>query len=371
MKLLFIILFLVLYAGSMGMLLLIGWLRQQRKERNGISGSISLDAITVIIPFRNEADRITGLINSILASSQHVKQTIFINDHSSDNTSEIIQASLAGLPFLIVDLPVELSGKKQAIKFGINRASTSFILTLDADVSFHKHYFEALTQLKPADFYILPVTMKPIKFWQHFLEFDLILLQATNAGVSGWFRPIVASGANLLFSKSCYDTCSRLELHEHISSGDDIYLLRDFRKAKKRIFLSTDTAVQVETEAPPSLREFLHQRLRWIAKSGNVNDVLANSIAIAQGIISIVFFGLIIYFFISSNYALLAVFFAAKYLLDLIFFAPALSRNRRTYSLFFLPFYQLFFPFYYLLMLILLPFFSPKWKGRNAGITKQ
>ena len=367
----FVILFLVLYAGSMGMLLLIGWLRQQRKERDGISGSISLDNISVIIPFRNEADRITGLLNSILASSQHVKQFIFINDHSSDNSSEIIQSSLGGLPYLIVDLPVHLAGKKQAIKFGINQATTSFILTLDADVSFHNHYFEALTQLKPADFYILPVTMKPIKFWQHFLEFDLIILQALNAGVSGWFRPIVASGANLLFSKSCYDACSRLELHEHISSGDDIYLLRDFRKAKKRVFLSTDVALQVETETPQSLREFLHQRLRWIAKSGNVNDVLANTIAISQGIISVVFFGLLIYFFISTNYALLALFFTAKYLLDLIFFAPSFTRNRRAYSLLFLPFYQLFFPFYYLFLLMLLPFFSPKWKGRNAGITKQ
>ena len=89
------------------------------------------------------------------------------------------------------------------------------------------------------------------------------------------------------------------------------------------------------------------------------------------GIISIVFFGLIIYFFISTNYSLLALFFTAKYLLDVIFFAPSFTRNRRAYSLLFLPFYQLFFPFYYLFLLMLLPFFSPKWKGRNAGITKQ
>ena len=367
----FAIMFLVLYAGSMGSLLLIGWLRQQRKERNGMNGNISLDNITVIIPFRNEAERLSGLINSILSSSQHVKQFIFINDHSTDNSSAIIQERLAGLPFLLVDLPLELTGKKQAIKFGIKQANTAFILTLDADVSFNNHYFEALTKLKLADLYVLPVTMTPIKFWQHFLEFDLIILQALNAGVSGWFRPIVASGANLLFSKSCYDACSRLDLHEHISSGDDVYLLRDFRMAKKRIFLSTDLAVQVETEAPPSLGEFLHQRLRWIAKSGNVNDVLANSIAISQGIISVVFFGILIYFFISTNYSLLALFFTAKYLLDVIFFAPSFTRNRRAYSLLFLPFYQLFFPFYYLFLLMLLPFFSPKWKGRNAGITKQ
>jgi hypothetical protein len=181
----------------------------------------------------------------------------------------------------------------------------------------------------------------------------------------------VASGANLLFSKSCYDTCSRLELHEHISSGDDIYLLRDFRTAKKSIYLSTDSAVKVETEAPPSLREFLHQRIRWIAKTGHVKDTLANTIAISQGIISVVFFGLLIYFFISTNYSLLALFFTAKYLLDVIFFAPSFTRNRRAYSLLFLPFYQLFFPFYYLFLLMLLPFFSPKWKGRIAGITKQ
>ena len=60
----------------------------------------------VLVPFRNEGDRIRKLIesfnNSILRDEQEV-QIIFINDHSSDATAFIIKNELK-LPFEIIDL---------------------------------------------------------------------------------------------------------------------------------------------------------------------------------------------------------------------------------------------------------------------------
>lgn len=367
----FVLLFLVVYAISVGALVLLGWFRQQVKEKKAINARLLLEEITLIIPFRDEAHRLEGLLSSIVSSERQVNSYIFVNDHSSDDSVALIKNTLQGLPILIIDLPSGLSGKKQAIKFGIHQAKTNYILTLDADVSFGKNYLGALTNLESTDLYILPVLMKADNFFHSFFEFDVLLINALNAGVSGWCRPIVASGANLLISKSSYDACSRFSLHEHIASGDDVYLMKDLRAENKEILLSTSSHVQVITETPRSWKEFLHQRIRWIAKTGHVNDPLANAIGIGQAIFAMGFLALLIFLIISSNYSLLLVFFGTKCLLDFIFFSPYFLRFKRFNALVLFPLYQVIFPFYHVLLLLLVPFFKPTWKGRQTRVVKQ
>ena len=367
----FVLLFLVAYAISVGALVFLGWFRQQVKEKKAKNARVLLEEITLIIPFRDEANRLEGLLNSIVSSERQVNSYIFVNDHSSDDSSALIKNKLHDLPILIIDLPSGLSGKKQAIKFGIHQAKTNYILTLDADVSFEKNYLDSLTNLESADLYILPVLMKADNFFHSFFEFDVLLINALNAGVSGWCRPIVASGANLLISKSSYESCSRFSLHEHIASGDDVYLMKDLRAENKEILLSTSSQLLVTTETPRSWREFLNQRIRWIAKTGHVNDPLANAIGFGQAIFAMGFLALIIFLLISSNYGLFWALFGIKCLLDFIFFSPYFLRFKRFNALMLLPLYQVFFPFYQFLLLLLLPFFKPTWKGRQTRVVKQ
>jgi cellulose synthase/poly-beta-1,6-N-acetylglucosamine synthase-like glycosyltransferase len=367
----FVLLFLVAYAISFGALVFLGWFRQQVKEKKAQNSRVLLEEITLIIPFRDEAHRLEGLLSSIVSSDRQVNSYIFVNDHSSDDSVALIKKKLQGFPILIIDLPSGLSGKKQAIKFGIHQAQTNYILTLDADVSFEKNYLNALTNLESADLYILPVLMKADNFFHSFFEFDVLLINALNAWVSGWCRPIVASGANLLISKSSYETCSRFSLHENIASGDDVYLMKDLREENKEILLSTSSQLLVITETPRSWREFLNQRIRWIAKTGHVNDPLANSIGIGQAIFAMGFLALIIFLLISSNYGLFWALFGIKCLLDFIFFSPYFKRFKRFNALMLLPIYQVSFPFYQFLLLFLLPFFKPTWKGRQTRVVKQ
>lgn len=367
----FVLLFLVAYALSVGALVFMGWFRQQVKEKKAKNSCLLLEEITIIIPFRDEAYRLEGLLNSIVSSDRQVNSYIFVNDHSSDDSVALIKNKLQGFPILIIDLPSGLSGKKQAIKFGIHQAKTNHILTLDADVSFGKNYLDSLTNLESTDLYILPVLMKADNFFHSFFEFDVLLINALNAGVSGWCRPIVASGANLLISKSSYDACSRFSLHEYIASGDDVYLMKDLRAENKEILLSTSSNVLVITETPRSWREFLNQRIRWIAKSGHVNDSLANAIGIGQAFFTLGFLALIIFLLISCNYSLFLALFGIKCLLDFIFFSPYFKRFKCINALMLLPLYQVIFPFYHFLLLLLVPFFKPTWKGRQTRVVKQ
>ena len=213
--------------------------------------------------------------------------------------------------------------------------------------------------------------MKADNFFHSFFEFDVLLINALNAGVSGWSRPIVASGANLLISKSSYDACSRFSHHEHIASGDDVYLMKDLRAENKEFLISTSSHVLVTTETPRSWREFLNQRIRWIAKTGHVNDPLANAIGIGQAIFAMGFLALIISLMISRNYGLFWTLYGIKCLLDFIFFSPYFLRFKRFNALMLLPLYLVIFPFYNVLLLLLVPFFKPTWKGRQTRVVKQ
>jgi cellulose synthase/poly-beta-1,6-N-acetylglucosamine synthase-like glycosyltransferase len=259
-------------------------------------------------------------------------------------------------------------GKKKALRIGIEAVETPYFLTLDADVAFAKNYFEQLEKLSPADLYILPAVLVSKRWFEHFFEVDLLLVNALNTGLSGLKRPIIASGANLLVRKSAFEQYDCYETHAHIPSGDDIYLLRDFRNANAEVRVCTIPTFQVTTETPQSFSEFIHQRLRWVAKTGNVHDHLSTFLALVQFLLTIGFFSILIYLLFNSKFELALIIFTFKVLVEMMLFLPFFYRFKRMKAWFLLPIYQLLFPFYNLLILVLIPLFKPIWKGRKSGV---
>lgn len=363
--------FLVVYSLSLGIIIFIGYFFQLRKEKNysqksSVSSStIDLNELVVIIPFRNEEKRIAVLLNSILQSTELPKEFIFIDDHSTDNGLELITISLKDIPHRILKSPIGQEGKKQAIRYGIKESSSDYILSMDADIEFSESYFSKLKELKVSDMYILPAILKAKKWYEHIYEVDLILVNAANCGLSGLKRPILASGANLLYKRSSFEQFDRYDSHAHMSSGDDIYLLRDFREAKADVRFMTETSVAIHTETPQSFKEFIHQRLRWIAKTGDVKDHLSTTLAIIQVILTFSFVVLLILFAINSDWKQFWIVFLLKSSIDLFLFLPYFNRIKRMKSWLFIPIYEIIFPIYSLMILGMMYFFEPVWKGRK------
>lgn len=362
--------FLICYSCLLIFILGIGSILQRIKEKKYLTGKkISLDEISVIIPFRNEEKRIDGLLQSIKVSTKLPAQIVFVNDHSDDlSCSKIIEELGKFTNLQILNLPSEIFGKKQAIRYGLNHTKTEFILTMDADVYFESTYFEKLEKLAEADLYLLPAVLKATNPIHHLFEIDLLLINALNTGLNGLSRPIIASGANLLFKRKSFLEFDRFETHKHIPSGDDIYLLRDFRDAKADVRVVARRSFQVETETPQSFKEFIHQRIRWIAKTGNVNDHLSSILAIIQFIFIISFWSIEIKLLVENEYQFAFILFGMKTGLDMFFFFSFFREFNRLTAWLLIPIYQLIFPIYNLILLFLLPFFKPKWKGRYSGL---
>ncbi len=337
----------------------------QTKQSNVETKSICLSELVVIIPFRNEEKRIECLLNSICSSKELPKEFIFVNDHSTDKTIDLIAEKLIGISHRVIELPDGEEGKKLAIRYAIKQTTSKYILSFDADIEFNTNYFSNLKSLVEADLYILPAILKAKKMHEHLYEVDLILVNAANCGISGLKRPIMASGANLLYKRSAFEKYDNFESHSHMPSGDDIYLLRDFRNQNAAIRLMTDTAFSIETETPQSLKEFFHQRLRWIAKTGDVKDHLSTSLAIIQIVLTFSFVLIAAILAFNSEWRMFLVFYILKTSCDMLIFLPYFNRIKRMKSWLFIPIYELLFPIYSVVILSSMYLYKPVWKGRR------
>jgi cellulose synthase/poly-beta-1,6-N-acetylglucosamine synthase-like glycosyltransferase len=361
-------LFILIYFFLLALIVGVGGIRHKFKARSKTTETISLDKISVLIPFRNEAESLPRIIQSIKNSIKLPMEIIFINDHSEDAGLAFLQQLVNELPITVVSLPDQKFGKKEALRHGMEHAQGDYYLTLDADVFFGSNYFSEIEKLPTAHLWILPAILIGRSKKQLWQEIDLHIMNAINVGLYGLFRPVIASGANLLFCKSAFLASDDYSSHQHISSGDDLFLLRDFRKNNKDVRLISDPSLAVYTYAPEGLVAFLHQRIRWISKTSKVQDHFATSLGVIQTALSLIFYTLLGIYLFKEEYSEMLFLLIVKTGLDLIFYAPYFFRVKRIHSWALIPFYEVIFPLYNVLLLTLILFLSPTWKGRRVNL---
>ena len=361
-----IIIYISVYGVLVYLLIAFGWIQIVRKsKRNREKAEISSEEITVLIPFRNEELRLEPLLKSIQNLEKQPARWIFLNDHSNDNGSDLIKNLANSLDNIsVIDLPENTQGKKRAILHGVDLVETEFILTMDADVWFESNYFSELEKLVKADMYVLPAILKGENSLERFYELDVAMANAMNSGLAGWTRPIFASGANLLYRKSAYLEVNDLASHEHMASGDDTYLLRDFRNANKKVELDARLSTSVSTETPHSLSEFLDQRIRWAGKTKDVGDHFATFISILQFVLTMTFAFFVVKYIVEQDYFSALLIYALKTGIDIVVFFPYFAQMKRMETWVLIPIYELLFPIYSVIIGVAVLFRKPKWKGR-------
>lgn len=360
---LFFLLYLIFY-----FVVEIGVSKQKVKEQllAESSSSFKLSEVCLLIPFRNEDERLIGILSSLIAVENLPKTIVFINDHSDDKSIEVLQNSSIASVISLLHLPDGITGKKQAIRYGMKHFQSEYYLTMDADVCFKPNYFEHLCSLPKVDLLILPVIFTSKTFWKRYFELDVLLINALNRGVSGWGDPIVASGANLLFRATVFNEHDSIQKHQHISSGDDIFLLADFKKASASICLVNSIQHAVFTETPSSIREYLQQRLRWFSKTSSVKDTSANLVLGVQAVLTFLFLLVITTTLVNNNWIQLIEIFVLKVLIDTVFFHQFFIHQQRIKSLIFLPLYEVFFPIFSVFVFLCSFKRTIVWKGREV-----
>jgi biofilm PGA synthesis N-glycosyltransferase PgaC len=348
-------------------LVLLGVLRNLRKAKPFKTEGIATVNVSVVIACRNEEKNIPELL-SCLYSQDYVHdffEVIIIDDRSTDNTSIAASAHKEIKNLKIIRNPSK--GKKSAIKAGVDAASGDLIITTDADCRPGKRWISTIAAFfcstKP-DMIIAPVQLesKP-GFFGRFRELEFLSLQGVTAGTALSGNPVMCNGANLAFTKEAYLRHSD-NMHNEISSGDDIFFLHSLKKDpdSKILWLSSIDGI-VTTSHTSTLASFFNQRARWISKATAYNDWYTLLISIVTFVtifaaISFLFAGLI-----NQEFLLLfLVSFLLKSVPDFLILYETTGRyNKRHLLKWFIP-SQIVYPFYVLIVVCRSVFPVSSWK---------
>jgi cellulose synthase/poly-beta-1,6-N-acetylglucosamine synthase-like glycosyltransferase len=341
-----------------------------KKQHDEIKG-FPLDELTVIVPFRNERHNLEQLCNYLGQQHSKPRHVIFVNDHSFDGSATMLGFYLKNEHFSyeILHLDEDISGKKEAIMTAVKMAKTKYCHTLDADVHFKPDFFESLPNPGENDMLILPVRMTGFQCFTFILELEYGSFQILQAMVA-YNKPLMASGANLIFNREAYLKYNKLEEHAHRNSGDDQYALAQFLKHKLKVKSFFDLRLAVLTDTPDNLTQLITQRVRWMGNNTQGKDWRASFFAVLLFLLNSSFLGLLVWSVLRLNLFTVVVLLSVKIGLDYVLYLPWFKRNRTWELQKYMPLLSVFYPIY----LVILPFsfllLGRKIKWKNRTITQ-
>lgn len=249
------------------------WLSE--KDISIVTNGKNLPGLSVLIPIRNEAEKLPVLLESLEGQTcpPEFFEIIFIDDGSTDQSRAIISKyiSYTSLHMKLLDiLPGEGSPKKRAIELGIKDSKFNLIATTDGDCILPENWISTLQDMLSTKHFIFgPVIFKeePNSLWHTWQKIEFSSLIGSAAVGSFLGRPFMASAANMAFRKSTFDTIGGYDGNRHIASGDDEFLLKKIvQQVPQGVQFLKSKKMAVVTQAKNNLFDFYHQRLRWAGK---------------------------------------------------------------------------------------------------------
>lgn len=240
------------------------------------SGSEGKTKVSILVAARNEEANISKTIDDLLAQnySKELTEIIFIDDHSTDKTAEIIGGyANRGVKLICLneDQPLN-SYKKKAIQTAIGQSTGTLIITTDADCRMGPEWLKTVIQFYEAGDY--KMISSPVAYFQEksFFEraqsLEFLYLIGLGASTIGNKQPSTCNGANLAYEKEAFYEVGGFKGIDDLASGDDELLLHKIaaRYNNNIGFLKNEDAI-VYTHAKSTLKEFIQQRKRWASKS--------------------------------------------------------------------------------------------------------
>lgn len=331
---------------------------------------------SVIVPFRNEAENLSILLESIqnLNYQKELFEVILVDDDSEDESVELIMGFLANTRNDIKIINNERktnAPKKDAITTAINSAKYDWIVTTDADCKlpeFWLNSFDEFIQNSKAKCLVGPVKYHDNDgFLNTFQTLDFLSLQGATIGGFGINKPFLCNGANFAYKKSLFFELNGFEGNSNMASGDDIFLLEKVAKTypNNLHYLKSNEAI-VSTQTQKSWKHLFSQRLRWAAKTSAYKNAFGKLTGIIVFLMNaFVVLAIILCFFKLFNFKSLLYVLVIKLYIDflLLYKAASFFNLKNTLNSYLFGF--LVYPFFSVSVALMSVFKSYTWKDRT------
>ena len=309
--------------------------------------------ISIIVPCRNEESHLPFLLDDLALQDYpgDLFEVLIVDDNSTDASSEIATTH-GGIKNLYV-IKNSGTGKKSAIRTGVNVSSGQLIITTDADCRMKEKWLKTIdsffSEHKP-DMLIGPVQLENKSgFFGRFQEIEFLSLQGITAGTAYSENATMCNGANLSFKRESYLIHSE-NMHDEITSGDDIFFLQSLKKEhRSKIMWLESVEAMVTAAASTGIKEFLYQRKRWLSKGKAYDDKYTIILAIVTFVTNMLIAALLLAsLFYPALFIMLIAAFLIKAIPDFLILSNTSCRyGRRSLMKWFIP-GAIIYPFYVL-----------------------
>jgi glycosyltransferase involved in cell wall biosynthesis len=227
--------------------------------------------VSLLIPFRNEIEKLPALVVEIQKLRSSVFEIILVDDYSEDGSNDFLVAHFNSVSEVKI-LKNQSFGKKGALSLGVSFAEGEIILCTDADCKFTETWVEAICS--PFQAAAVQLVAGPVisansnLFFSDFQQIEWAsILVVTNYSFSR-NKPLMCSAANFAYRKSAFEAVDGYKGNLHQLSGDDEFLLKKIMKKfsnSSAIYLINQEALVI-TESQDNWLLLIQQRIRWASK---------------------------------------------------------------------------------------------------------
>jgi cellulose synthase/poly-beta-1,6-N-acetylglucosamine synthase-like glycosyltransferase len=314
-----------------------GWAALKRPDTKGATLTTK---VTVLIAARDEEERIRYTIEDIIGQDypRHLTEVIIVDDHSTDDTANIIRSYAADgikLMQLQEDKPLN-SYKKKAIAEAIALSTGDLMIATDADCRMGKSWLSSIVSYYETHHPVMissPVTyFEERSLFERLQTLEFSYLIGIGAAFIGNGRASTCNGANLAYRKDVFYEVGGFKGIDDLASGDDELLLQKVAvQYPNRIGFLKNTEAVVYTHAKHTLQEFLQQRRRWASKSTRYKDKKIVALAVCIWLFNLsLIINALLGFYNLYFLKLFGIQFLLKFLFEAMFLLPITTFFKRA-----------------------------------------
>ena len=336
--------------------------------------------ITIVIPARNETENLVDCLDAIITQSypKHLFEVLVVDDHSTDNTADIIlsyyehNVKLISLKDFVSPNKIN-AYKKKAIEIAIQQSTGELIVTTDADCLVQQNWLQNIAtfyEKKDAAFIAMPVSYNcKNNFLEIFQALDFMTLQGITGAAVFKKAHSMCNGANLAYQKKAFIAVGGFSGIDKIASGDDMLLMHKiYKQFPDKVFFLKSKEIIVSTQPMDTLKGFFNQRIRWASKADKYDDKRIFFVLLLVYFFNVIIFVLGIFtFFYTYTFTYFLALMAAKTMVELYFLYPVARFFNKERLLWLFPVAQPFHILYTIISGWLGKFGTYQWKERKVS----
>ncbi len=305
----------------------------------GASKEGAMEPISIIIAARNEENNLARLLTSIaqLEPIEAEYEVIIVNDHSTDESLEILKKWEGQFGIRVIDFQDRLPGfvgKKAALQKGIEAAKYDILAFTDADCKLPPTWLKEISRVMDEETdYLLgysTIYRSDADSDLRMENFERSVYYILAAAGIAHRKPITASACNMVYRKSLFEKSGGFEGISEIRSGDDDLLLMKMMPNIRKAYYNPSRYMQVDCYEERNFETMHNKRIRQASKFKH-HPRYVQLLSVMFFIYFAMFYAGIISFFFTGGDLILLGTLTLKFIFELMLSQKHLSHAKKTH----------------------------------------